>query len=394
MQEKYIYVPQGCYAEITQHTDSYIVGLSTCGIGPCCHITIANPNTRYLLLCHADVGTDLKDEEHGIPAWIKKACPNGDYSNLIVNIGEKETENRWSIEISPEDNYKSYFNQTSEVLDRIIGNRNNLQILDVDKGTEYGVSLKRENFKTEESSHDVVGLPEDLKDQGKGLLEFYTTSTKDGQIFNLGRSITKEQIRLCEQDQKVIKFPPICLFNGSDDMQYVHMDDNEIMLPNTLVEERYRNYTTTGHNRLLNWDNILENRTSSQASPLSSEIAYSEHSESSTNSSSSAKTVSTESGVVTARESLNSVISNVALPMSTEEGVITGRSGSLNSSSDMSASLTNPELLNELHNIARALKSKNHYMAHTESSKIKYDSGREKAFQLGEKAKSSKAPWR
>ena len=88
---KLIYVPQGCFAEITCDTPHEIIGLVTSKMSTCCHITVINDKTGYMALCHADSLTDLENNVTGVPAWIRKACPSQeDYRHLRIHVGEKE----------------------------------------------------------------------------------------------------------------------------------------------------------------------------------------------------------------------------------------------------------------------------------------------------------------
>ncbi|MEK6734786.1 MAG: hypothetical protein AABY27_06775 [Pseudomonadota bacterium] len=86
---KIIYVPQGCYAEITRSTPEEVKGLMTSGISTCCHVVVTNPKTGYMALCHADASTDLTHNETGVPAWVRKACaPDGKLEDVTVFVGE------------------------------------------------------------------------------------------------------------------------------------------------------------------------------------------------------------------------------------------------------------------------------------------------------------------
>ncbi len=84
-----INVPQGCYAEVRPY-DNVVLAVGSEGIGPCCHILIANKKTGHFILCHANIETNLRDGENGVSSWIKKVCPNHDYHNLEINVGETE----------------------------------------------------------------------------------------------------------------------------------------------------------------------------------------------------------------------------------------------------------------------------------------------------------------
>ena len=90
-QQKYYFleIPQGCYGEITPEAaaqGNYFI--YTKGIETCCHVLVYNTQTNHTILCHADVCTNLADPEHGIKNFIEKVCPNRDWDNLKINIGE------------------------------------------------------------------------------------------------------------------------------------------------------------------------------------------------------------------------------------------------------------------------------------------------------------------
>ena len=115
LEEKIIIkVPQGCYAEVLPNTPNNIAGLYTTGMGPCCHVIVSNKTTGHFILCHADHGTDLRHKKAGVPFWVKSVCPDRDYTNLTIEIGEVVDEARFSNK----KNY--YFNQISQSLSGIL----------------------------------------------------------------------------------------------------------------------------------------------------------------------------------------------------------------------------------------------------------------------------------
>lgn len=102
-----IEVPQGAYGEVTPSSDPNIIGMFTSGMGPCCHVMVANTRTGHTILCHADPLTDLKHPELGVPAWIDKVFPGGDFSDLSVSVGET----------SARDHFRGiYYDAVTEVL--------------------------------------------------------------------------------------------------------------------------------------------------------------------------------------------------------------------------------------------------------------------------------------
>ncbi len=70
-----IKVPQKCYAFITPDTPKEIKGLYTEGLYSCSGVSLVakNDTQSHIFLCHADTLTNLLDEAHGIPGWIKKS---------------------------------------------------------------------------------------------------------------------------------------------------------------------------------------------------------------------------------------------------------------------------------------------------------------------------------
>jgi hypothetical protein len=94
---KFIDVPQGCYAIITPKADENIIGMVTCGMDPCSHVIILNKSSKAMVLCHADHLTDLENQDHGVPTWIARVCPDRDYQNLIIDIGERANSPRFRI---------------------------------------------------------------------------------------------------------------------------------------------------------------------------------------------------------------------------------------------------------------------------------------------------------
>jgi hypothetical protein len=113
---KIIYVPQGCFAEITKDTPSDVIGLVASNISYCCHVAITNSKTGYIALCHADSITDLTNTDTGAPAWIKKAFPSGDYKDLKISIGESSEQSRADI---PTGRGLTYFEQVKKCMTEI-----------------------------------------------------------------------------------------------------------------------------------------------------------------------------------------------------------------------------------------------------------------------------------
>src|SRR5262249_48309523 len=109
-QPKMIEVAQGSYAVIDANTPADIQGLCTGGMHPCCDITVQGNGVT--VLCHADDSTNLRDHQNGLPAWIARVCPNGNYANLRISIGETANGERGGI----------YYAAATEVLDATLRN--------------------------------------------------------------------------------------------------------------------------------------------------------------------------------------------------------------------------------------------------------------------------------
>ena len=114
----FIYVPQGCYAEINRATPDNVRGLLTAGMFPCCHVIVSNTSTRHSILCHADYTTNLEHQMSGVPRWIRKVCPDGDFTNLMVSVGENAGQPRFSA--TEETNYPIYDQVAKSLRDTIL----------------------------------------------------------------------------------------------------------------------------------------------------------------------------------------------------------------------------------------------------------------------------------
>lgn len=69
-----IYIPQKCYGIITPNTPQSIKGFFTTGLNMCSGIVAIahNRNDNSIYFCHADTGTNLLDNTHGLLGWISK----------------------------------------------------------------------------------------------------------------------------------------------------------------------------------------------------------------------------------------------------------------------------------------------------------------------------------
>jgi hypothetical protein len=188
-QDEYINVAQGCYAEILGSTPARIKGVVTFGMGTCTHVIVTNRATGYISLCHADVSTDLKDDRSGLPVWIRNACPDRNYGDIVIDIGR----NAESMH---------YINQVIEVLQSFAIP---LEKLTQDKDFA-NISIDREGEISEPNS----------------LLDFESDVCKVTDIPNLLQGpLIREQLRHDRREEKrnedyiTNSNPPICIFNGS-----------------------------------------------------------------------------------------------------------------------------------------------------------------------------------
>ncbi len=151
---KFIYVPQGCYAEIISSTPENVLGLITSGIHSCCSIIITNSKDRYkyIALCHADDKTDLEDLKYGISALIHKACPDGDFTNLVIYVGEEE-------DLPRNDLVPIYLNQVKRILGKFKISEDvylNLEskLRSKTYAETYGISILRQTYEISEKHHE------------------------------------------------------------------------------------------------------------------------------------------------------------------------------------------------------------------------------------------------
>lgn len=177
--EKWImHVPQGCYGEVNPRANELevheVVGLYTTGIGPCCHVIVRNKETNHTILCHADSITDLKDQNHGVPAWINKVCPQRDWNNLEVHIGEGEGRDNWRLSNKNGEMIPHYINQVKDGIRMATGiNRDLSSVLKAQYGPvencefrDYGIAVKTKTSgedKIIEIGHDIIKAKRDIQ---------------------------------------------------------------------------------------------------------------------------------------------------------------------------------------------------------------------------------------
>ena len=242
---KIIYVAQGCYAVLSNINDQNrnIIGLVTSGVGPCCHIIIANSRTGIMFLCHADSLTNLEDEHHGVLSWVRRACPSGDYENLIIDIGENATHTRNGGEIA------HYLERVNRCLNVLRGESPQARFTITSHCAErpvYGVSILNLNGHlviSEEIQHPSQ-LEEEWREKGIQDREFIQLRDEEQRVLESGivkaREYAHDRHNKLNQDDDyqegrtagedtsrsgilVLVFPPICIFDGSSD-QYRSLD--------------------------------------------------------------------------------------------------------------------------------------------------------------------------
>lgn len=246
---KFIYVPQGCYAEITSLTPDNVLGLVTSGIHSCCSIIVTNSKEgcRYIALCHADYITNLENIEHGLSALIRKACPDGDFTNLIIYVGEE-------VDLPRNDKEPIYLNQVQRVLRKFQVMKDiyiNLESKLVCKtySVDYGISILRKNLKITEERHEPQVIEEEFNEDDIDMIMLHSD---DEAAFPLESSIVHARSYARKENEynfpttQSMRFPPICVFNGSSDR----------FLPLNDIERSCCNYG-------ISWKRIIDDATSS-----------------------------------------------------------------------------------------------------------------------------------
>lgn len=85
MPKKYLFVPQGCYIEISPSTTSEFIGLLTDNMSRCYPVVVVKAG--HVFLCHADSYTDIADKEFGSPAWVKAAISSSGKGVVEIYLG-------------------------------------------------------------------------------------------------------------------------------------------------------------------------------------------------------------------------------------------------------------------------------------------------------------------
>jgi hypothetical protein len=269
----FIYVPQGCYAEISpEMTPHNIIGLMTAGMQPCCHVLVANRITHHIILCHADTTTNLKHKQSGVPEWIKKVCPDENYENLIVNVGEKEDEARFSLEGSTYSLYKEVSYSLPD------GAKDKLSSFGMGEGVGYGISvlrdctIQREKYDPIDAKDDImerfnVQIPNFYANIPEGH-RYYPGSKSSYSTFDIGTSILSARsyadnlVTRSDENAQDLFFPPICVFDGKSD-HYLSIDQ---------IETIY-NASRDDVDPVIDWNRVRNDDKSTPGSSVSGDIS-------------------------------------------------------------------------------------------------------------------------
>jgi hypothetical protein len=210
--EEFIHVPQGCYAELGRTTSDNIIGLLTYGMATCSHIIIANKKTGFIALCHADNTTNLEDDNSGIPAWIRKACPDQDYSQLIINVGEEQGKPSFIVEENPElTNDNSYYEQARRSVEKVIINASERP--NITQQPENGILILRSNYVVEKiEGYQEFEINEEIPERFKNAK---IKKIKDEYNREIGGSINNARGRAISKSLENTKLPPVCVFRNS-----------------------------------------------------------------------------------------------------------------------------------------------------------------------------------
>lgn len=146
IKQKYIDIPQGCYAKITPATPQEVIGLATQKVLTCSHIIVVGKDqeeeVRYLSLAHADTLNDLEDVDHGLKCWIREAAQHG---QVFVDVGENEETHRNS------GHGPIYYNLIKKIINELEHEIPNIKITDHCAGAaEYGLTINRSNGEIKE----------------------------------------------------------------------------------------------------------------------------------------------------------------------------------------------------------------------------------------------------
>lgn len=193
---------------------------------------LSNPVTGYFALYHADASTDLKDENHGIAALIRKACPTGDYNNLTISVGDNDT-----------DGY--YYKQVMNELDSVITNANIVPTIKLQPARAIAVNR-----------YGLI-IPENLSAGMTDLQETISDTLQRSDISisqitlgerNIGGSIgnARDRVLIHNNDTPV---HPVCVFRGSRFLTIKEMqtESNLIKFSRVVQDKRPNSETSSNH---------------------------------------------------------------------------------------------------------------------------------------------------
>lgn len=95
MPDYYLFVPQGCYIEISPKTSKECIGLITHSMATCYPVVVAVKG--HIFLSHVDAETDISDELYGVPNWVKRINDEGADKEIKIYLfsGDSDAENSY-----------------------------------------------------------------------------------------------------------------------------------------------------------------------------------------------------------------------------------------------------------------------------------------------------------
>jgi hypothetical protein len=260
--QKLIEVPQGCYAEMRVNQENIDVkGFCTFGMGPCCHIIVSNPNTGYMLLCHADQSTNLEDPINGMPAWLEKARNvDGTYNGIAINIGEGPNETRGEARVGSGD---TYYEQALKIatdlrIENIIihPRRDADKVIDsiaITKDSANRSFSIKEFLNKPELEQDFSSLEYDIKVLRLDHLEERPSFQSS---YNKAKNYAMQVLQSDAESNK--QFPPACVFDGS----------NNDFLSLGAIEHRYNQSLVNAASIVaIDWSRVNNNAPSRDVTP-------------------------------------------------------------------------------------------------------------------------------
>lgn len=230
IEQCFISVSQGCYAELTEKTNPNILGLISDAMTDCFHVIVFNKQTGYMALSHVDTLTDLADQHHGIEAWLKKAALNGDFTKVEINIGLRKEEIDTKI---------------TEIIERLCPNTENAPSITASHHT-FAIAINRDFV----INDDFDRVSDYIDNHNAILKEIPTPETLEEKSLSMPASINNARNRAAEYDEGVRRpeeniepQPPICIFRDSDFLS---------------IEEMKKEYVN------INFDRVLKGKTTSE----------------------------------------------------------------------------------------------------------------------------------